>query len=663
MKFRYLLLLPVAHLASVLLPAAPTIAIDTSKTSAPINPYIYGQFIEHLGRCIYGGIWAEMLEDRKFYYPVTTDYAPYRGLTDTAYPVVGSSPWQIIGATDGVAMVKDGAFVGEHSPQVRAGSGLRQRDLGVVQGRAYTGYLWVKAAGAKAAAVDVNLVWGESASEHATVHVKATPGDFVRREFSFIAGASTDHAQLEVRASDGDIVIGTVSLMPADNVRGMRRDTLALLKQLNGTIYRWPGGNFTSGYDWHDGIGDRDRRPPRKNPAWTGVEHNDFGTDEFIAFCRELGTEPMIAANTGFGDAYSAAQWVQYCNSAKTTLAGGWRAQAGHAEPYAVKYWCVGNEMFGPWQLGFMQLSHYTIKHNLVAAAMWKVDPTLQLSAVGELDKINAENDPEQAKSGDTWSKGMLQNCADSMNLISEHFYEGRMPWTKNGRDDVLTHATKLKATIRHKAEGHRALQASLPNLKGRIVPIAMDEWNYWHREYVYGELGCIYDQADALGVAEGLHEYFRQSDIIHMAFYAQTVNVIGAIKTTKTNAEMETTGLVLQLYREHFGQIPVQLAGDFGQLDVAAALTADGRSLTVAIVNPTSAAVELPLDLGARRAAGPAMGWFVTAPTEFSHNTPGQPRQVNLTRTDKLDPTRPFSVPALGVGLFVIPLTATAAH
>jgi len=159
------------------------------------------------------------------------------------------------------------------------------------------------------------------------------------------------------------------------------------------------------------------------------------------------------------------------------------------------------------------------------------------------------------------------------------------------------------------------------------------------------------------------LHEYFRQSDIIHMAFYAQTVNVIGAIKTTKTNAEMETTGLVLQLYREHFGQIPVQLAGDFGQLDVAAALTADGRSLTVAIVNPTSAAVELPLDLGARRAAGPAMGWFVTAPTEFSHNTPGQPRQVNLTRTDKLDPTRPFSVPALGVGLFVIPLTSTAAH
>ena len=108
-----------------------------------------------------------------------------------------------------------------------------------------------------------------------------------------------------------------------------------MLKQLNGTIYRWPGGNFVSGYDWRDGIGDRDRRPPRKNPAWTGVEHNDFGTDEFIAFCREVDTEPMIAANTGFGDAYSAAQWVEYCNQPASTFAGGWRAKNG--QPQAVR--------------------------------------------------------------------------------------------------------------------------------------------------------------------------------------------------------------------------------------------------------------------------------------------------------------------------------------
>ncbi len=643
--------------ASALGRAAPSVVIDASKAGAPISPFIYGQFIEHLGRCIYGGVWAEMLEDRKFFFPVTADYAPYRDLTDTAFPVVGSSPWQIIGAADSVEMVRTGAFVGEHSPRVRAGSGLRQRDLGIVKGRRYTGYVWVRAAGGRAAPLEVALVWGEGAAGRATVRVAAPSGDYARCGFFFVAGATTDHAQLELRAPDAGIIVGTVSLMPADNVHGLRRDTLALLKQLNGTIYRWPGGNFTSGYDWRDGIGDRDRRPPRKNPAWTGVEHNDFGTDEFIAFCREIGAEPMIAVNTGFGDPYSAGQWVEYCNGITATTAGAWRARNGHAEPYGVQYWCVGNEMFGPWQLGFMQLSQYTIKHNLVAAAMWKVDPSIRLSAVGDLDKINADHDPEQARSGTPWSKGMLQNCADSMNFISEHFYEGRTPWATGGRDDLLTHVTKLKMAIRHKARGHRALQASLPNLKGRIVPIAMDEWNYWHREYVYGELGCVYDQADALGVAEGLHEYFRQSDIIQMAFYAQTVNVIGAIKTTRTAAELETTGLVLQLYRAHFGQIPLRLAGNFDPLDVAAALTADGRSLTVAVVNPTTAPVEVPLDPGGLRVAGPATRWLLAAPDERAHNTPGQPRQVDLTHTEGLDAARPLSVPALGVALFVIPL------
>jgi len=110
--------------------------------------------------------------------------------------------------------------------------------------------------------------------------------------------------------------------MPADNINGMRADTLALIKELNATVYRWPGGNFVSGYDWRDGIGNRDKRPPRTNPAWTGVEHNDFGMDEFIHFCRIVGAEPMITVNTGFGDAYSASAQLEYANSPTNTKMG-----------------------------------------------------------------------------------------------------------------------------------------------------------------------------------------------------------------------------------------------------------------------------------------------------------------------------------------------------
>ncbi len=647
--------------------AAPLeVKADAAKTGAPISPYIYGQFIEHLGRCIYGGIWAEMLEDRKFYFPITAKYSPYRGienpdfpgqiLLDSEYPVVGASPWQVIGDPAAITMVKEGAFVGDHSPRVNAGAGIRQRDLGVKAGLRYDGYVWAKPLTGPAE-LEVTLVWGEGAGDRETRKVSFAGKDFSKQAVSFTPRIGSEKgASLEIRVLGGDVLLGPPSLMPSDNVKGMRADTVALLKQLNGTVYRWPGGNFVSGYDWRDGIGDRDRRPPRKNPAWTGVEHNDFGTDEFLVFCREVGTEPMIAANTGFGDAYSAAQWVEYCNRGADTVGGGWRVKNGHKDPYHVKFWCVGNEMFGPWQLGFMQMQHYTIKHNMVAEYMWKVDPTLQLTAVGDLETINRANDPAQAKSGKTCSQIMLEECADHMSILSEHCYNGRLPWTKEGRVDLLAYVAELKDSIRKKADGHRKLQASLPNLKGKLMPITMDEWNYWHREYKYGELGCVYELQDGLGVAEGLHEYYRQSDLIHMAHYAQTVNVIGAVKTTRTSAEMETTGLVLQLYRAKFGSIPLVLSWTPGAVqDVAAAFTADRKKLTLSVVNPTTEELEVKLDATGFTPAGAVTRWFIAGPAAEAHNSPGQPRVIDIRHDEAAAGT--LKVPALSATLFEIPL------
>ncbi len=670
--------IPLALALSLAVPAfaapapVPAVHLDPAATATPINPFIYGQFIEHLGRCIYGGIWAEMLEDRKFYYPVTAEYAPNRGLAPTAgtsdfnvgdlqqsaFPALVASPWEIIGTPAGVEMITAKAFVGDHTPQVRAGHGLRHHKLGVVSDLDYVGYVWARPTGDRATTIEVVLTWGDAPAERAAQRLTFAPGDYSRQPFTLRSRGRTDGARFELRVHDADALIGTASLMPGDNLRGMRRDTLARLKELNSPMFRWPGGNFVSGYDWRDGIGDRDRRPPRGNPAWTGIEHNDFGTDEFLDFCRELDTTPMIAANTGFGDAYSAAQWVEYCNSSPNTLAGGWRAKNGHAAAYGVQYWCVGNEMFGPWQLGFMPLKQYTLKHNLVAKAMHAVDPALVLVGVGSIGKINQDNDPEQVKSGLGWSETMLLACADKMDLISEHVYAGRLPWEADtGRAPLETHVGLLRSAIRHVADQHRAFQIGRPELKGRIVPIAMDEWNYWHREYTFGELGCRYDLADGLGVAMGLHEFFRQSDIIHMAHYAQTVNVIGAIKTSRTAAEMETTGLVLQMYRAHFGSVPLKLAGDFGPLDVAAALTADGKSLTVAVVNATTSAKALPLTLEKGRAAGPASAWTISGADERAFNAPGQSRAVDIVRTEGIDTTRPLALPALSAAIFVIPL------
>lgn len=642
---------------------------------APINPYIYGQFIEHLGRCIYGGIWAEMLEDRKFYHPVSPDYDPYGdqiladpdfpGVIDaTEFPVVSGSPWEIIGNVDGLKMVTQGSFVGRHTPRIKAGTAIRQHDLGVVEGMNYPGYLWVKPLGGDAE-LEVTLTWGQPQTDAAStrIHVDGNNSDYVKKSFEFVAKNTVAMgATLTVSVVKGEVLLGTLSLMPGDNVHGMRSDTLDLLRELDSPLYRWPGGNFVSGYNWRDGIGDRDRRPPRRNPAWTGVEHNDFGTDEFLLFCRLIGAEPMIAANTGFGDSYSAAQWVEYTNGDTSTIGGSWRAQNGHKEPYGVRYWCVGNEMWGNWQLGHMQLHHYVLKHNEFAEAMLDADSNLVLIASGDLERINHGTDPVQSRRGIPWTEGMLLDSSNYMDMISEHFYAGRTPWSETGRVALTQHIASMQNSIRTKAEGHRVLQTQLEHLDDRIIPIAMTEWNYWHRDYAYGELGCIYDLADGLGTAAGLHEYFRHTDIIEMALYAQTVNVIGAIKTTRISAEIETTGLALSMYRKHFGKFPLKVEGVEGPFDVSAAMTEDGQYLTIGVINLTTEMALLNPEIAGVQVTGSASRWHFSGEDEFAYNAPGQERSVDIKHAVGLDLSQGLEVPALSAAIFVLPL-ATAAR
>ncbi len=388
-----------AGLLLLVLPAvSATVTVDASKTGAPISKYIYGQFIEHLGRCIYGGIWAEMLEDRKFFYPINGQapawemFKPGNRSYDGEghpYELLVRSPWMIIGPAQGVRMVAAGAYVGEHTPEIAlpgksAPAGLMQERLGLVAGREYTGRVILSGAPA-AGPIEVSLVWGGGATMRQTVVIDKITGEYTKFPLRFRAGGSTDNGRLEiVSRGSGSFRIGTVSLMPADNIYGWRADTLALLRELNSPVYRWPGGNFVSGYNWRDGIGDPDQRPPRKNPAWKGIEHNDVGIHEYMALMREIGAEPYIAVNTGLADETAAAQEVEYLNGSARTPLGKLRAQNGHPQPFGVKWFAVGNEMYGDWQLGNIPLEEYVKKHNRVVEAMRKVDPGVQPVGVGK---------------------------------------------------------------------------------------------------------------------------------------------------------------------------------------------------------------------------------------------------------------------------------------
>jgi len=600
----------------------PAVTIDGGRTAAPLSKYIYGQFIEHLGRSIYQGIWAEMLEDRKFFWPVGE----------------GESPWKAVGDPALVKMDSVKPFAGAHTPRVtltgKGPGGLVQGALALVEGKDYVGRV-VLAGDASAAPVSVSLIWGDGPEARRTLAVTDIGRDAKTFPFAFRAGASTGNARLEIVSSGrGAFRIGPVSIMPADNVDGFRPEVLALLKELDAPVYRWPGGNFVSGYDWRDGIGDRDRRPPRKNPAWTGVEPNDVGIHEYLDLMRLIGAEPYITVNSGLGDVVMALEELEYANGGPGTKMGGLRAANGHPEPWGVRFWAIGNEMYGDWQLGHMPLSDYVKKHTQYAVAMKAMDPSVQVVAVGAVGP---------------WSETMLAEASNHMDLISEHFYVQHRP-------GLLSHVSQMPEAIRGIAEAHRKYRAAIPTLKARPVPVALDEWNYWYGPHVYGELGTQYFLEDALGVAAAFNEFARQTDVYFMANYAQTVNVIGAIKTSKTAAVLDSTGVILALYRRHFGTIPVAVGGAPEPLDVMACWKDDTKTvLTLSIVNPTRRPTDLRLDAGRLKLPKAARLFLVDGPDPRACNVPGEPPQVAVRETAAAPFGRKLTVPPISVSLYEI--------
>ncbi|HYA49452.1 MAG TPA: alpha-L-arabinofuranosidase C-terminal domain-containing protein, partial [Burkholderiales bacterium] len=600
----------------------PAVRINAAKTGPPVSKCIYGQFIEHLGRCIYQGIWAEMLEDRKFFWPVGQ----------------GESPWKAVGDPSRVRMDKTKPFTGAHTPRItldgKTAGGLAQEALALVQGKEYAGRV-VLAGDRSAAPVRVSLVWGAEPAMRQTVEIKDLGPDYKTFPLSFKAGASAENARLEIVSSGrGSFAVGAVSIMPADNVDGFRPDVLALLGELNAPVYRWPGGNFASGYDWRDGIGDRDKRPPRKNPAWQGVEHNDVGIHEYMDLMRLIGADPYVTVNSGLGDVRMAVDEVAYANGAADTPMGKLRAANGHPTPWGVKFWSIGNEMYGSWQLGHMPLGDYVRKHIQFAVAMKAVDPSIVIVAVGAVG---------------AWDETMLAEASNHMDLMSEHFYVGEGP-------GLLSHVSQVTREIRRIADAHRKYRATIPTLKFKKVPVALDEWNYWYGPDLYGEIGVRYFLKDALGVAAGFNEYARQSDVYFMANYAQTVNVIGAIKTTKTAAAFDATGLVLKLYRQHFGTIPVEVIGPVpaAPLDLMACWKDEAKSvLTVSVVNPTKGEQTVRLDLGQLGLARTAKLYLITGADPGLYNEPGKPPAVVIQEKDNAPFGKKLTLPPVSVSLY----------
>jgi alpha-N-arabinofuranosidase len=620
--------------------------VDAAKTHAPISRYLYGQFVEHIGNLINNGLWAEMIDDRKFYSVIPTPQAPAERAP--GFGRMRARHWTAVGPASGISMDTQHAFVGKHSPRIALGGqeprGIEQEGLTLVRGKRYVGR--VVLCGSPEAKIVVSLVWGPRSTERQTVTIDGLGGEYKKFPLRFQAPTSCENARLEIAGTgSGSFAIGAVSLMPADNQGGFRREVIRVLKQLRSGVYRFPGGNYVSAHEWRDAIGDPDRRAPKLDPVWNAVQPNDVGTEEFMRFCKLVDVAPYISVNAGFGDAWSAKEYVEYCNGAPSTPMGRLRAKNGHREPYGVKFWGIGNEMWGfSYQFGAMKLSQYVRKHNDFAEAMRSVDPAIKLIGSGAMaDTMTGSG--ESLQLGDKlipqplgpadWTGGLFAHCLNEMELISEHFYnygethydlaKGRQ--VPNDPDEPLVEWMRRPANhVRIKFEEYKACEKVIPPLEHKPVPICLDEWAYAGGPQNSFKVVPAY--------AWAFHEMFRHSDLYRMACFTFATALFSA---KGSEAVLNPTGLLFKLYRDHFGVIPVEVAGNSPQpkptappggeqpevnagsatfpLDVAAAWTDDRKALTIAVVNPTEEERHLSLTIANANLSGKGTLWRLAPP------------------------------------------------
>ena len=573
-------------LASVTLYAASAqqsadVTVDVAHPLHAVDRRIYGQHIEHFGRVIQGGLWAELLRNRKFY-PIDSDrsqvaepWKPEVDRSDVSYVIDRSV------TLDGISSQRVSVF-GE-SGRWR---GISQTGFDVLGGKEYVAYAWIRA---QPASGGVSFVL-ESTDGRTAAHAEAPllEGDFRRYEVRLRPDRDLRPAVFRIAFnSPGAQWIGAASLMPGDNIDGIRRDVFELVSLMKPTVFRWPGGGYTDSYDWRKAIGQRDRRPPQDLLPFGqplgynhGMDPNDFGTDEFLRLCERLGVEPYISANFGSGTPEMAAAWVEYCNGPANSTWGHRRAENGHPKPYGVHLWSVGNEIWGPFESGFSNAEGYAAFFLPIARSMRHVDPSIAITAVGHFDEPNRHD----------WNDPVLKTAWQQMDMLSMHHYYpgGFVPSALQNDPIALYNAIVAEPDIAER--GLREMIAMVDRITGehKKILLPLDEWNEWDWNYpiptekpersltnqfidLINQSGLEFNQTerDAIFGARMLHVLMRLSDRVPIGIRTHMINSLGAIRTDSTRAFLTASGKAMELYGQHSGTILLNVERHAPSFDV----------------------------------------------------------------------------------------------
>jgi alpha-N-arabinofuranosidase len=382
----------------------------------------------------------------------------------------------------------------------------------------------------------------------------------------------------------GGVWVGEGSKIP--NEKGFRRDVLEAVSELRPSLVRWPGGNFASNYHWMDGVGPRRDRPKKLDMAWGGLDPNEFGTCEFIEWCRMIGAEPYLVVNAGNGTPEEAARWVEFCNFSADTYYTSLRAGSGYREPFKVQLWGVGNELYGDWQVGYCldgkECARRTIEF---ANEMKKVDPTIELVAVG------CDSDME-------WNIDMVKHAGRYFEHLSVHryFFTRDMSY-----EDILSEPFIWERMLRSVYDSI-TITAKKAGLK-KEIGVAFDEWNLWNPEAIPPAHDQVTTLRDGIFTALVLNSLQRLCREVRIACFAQTVNVLPLIATDdEGRMYVNPQYLAFKLYGNTTQDVAVKCSVDSSTFysrrlnqsldycDAVASISNEGDKVAIQIVNASPA-------------------------------------------------------------------------
>lgn len=662
--------------------------IDASRRSShPVNPFLFGKFCEHLGSNIYNGMEAQILRNPtfgKWAFGCGGDHinggakfehdferiaenvkrrAERTALPDPA-PVLEAYEdgcafhWQRIGPREEVVFSPDAGPYGARAQRIEVKKASAKHAAGIGQWthlplhRVRT--FEFRIVGRSAGPVQLTLGIAPMDKDGHPVAAAASANVALSREWTTQKGALdiTGNANIEPGGlfffsvsvdEPANVVLDRVLLYPADHVNFADPDVIRFLKEMPLPLLRWPGGNFVSGYHWRDGVGPVDARPTLPNPAWGGLEYNFFGTDEFIAFCREVGCEPMICVNAGNGSAKEAAAWVEYCNGSADTPMGRLRAGNGHPEPFSVRYWEIGNEISGRHQIGWTTANGNVDRFLRFAEAMQAVDASIELMGCG------APWGPEHE-----WNQRLIHGTEGKMRIITDHILAG------GGVEPDTTPEALFNAFMVYPVflgKQYRAMRKEMEKAGIKRPRLAITELQLFARiKQDAGKTGPLtHDRmptpatiSEALYNALITHECIRMGDFVEMVTHSATVNHGGGLRKTKErvwanpcyygrkmmSALAGGTPVALRLQCEAFstdgkaGSLPA--VEDVSAIDTMAVLRDDGV-LHMMLVHRLAGAgpVKVAIDLGEFKAVSDVQVVTLSGATAHDANTPEEPERI----------------------------------